>query len=79
MAIGNIGAAIATIGADTRGFTSGLNAAQKKMQSFSATLSIAGFRLSAAWAATFGAIGGLTLKVGVDFETAFAGRDHHRS
>lgn len=62
-----------SVGLDAKGFSSGLSAAQKDLQSFSATASVTGFRLGAAWAATFGALAAFTLKVGSDFETAFAG------
>lgn len=67
-----IGPVLAVIGTDTRGFTDGLSKAQKSLQQFSSTAAIAGVRASAVWAATFGLIGGLALKVGADFELAFA-------
>lgn len=67
-----IGPILAVIGTDTRGFTDGLSKAQKSLQQFSSTAAIAGVRASAVWAATFGVIGGFALKVGADFELAFA-------
>ena len=63
---------MAQVGADTKGFTDGLTSAQKSLQQFSSTAAIAGVRASAAFAASFGAIGAFALKVGSDFELAFA-------
>ena len=61
------------VGLDSKAFTDGLSKAQKDLQGFAATASVAGFRLGAAFSATFGVIGGLALKFGSDFELAFAG------
>lgn len=58
---------------DSKAFRSGLNDAQKNLQSFSAGMNVLGFRLGAIFAATFGAISAFAIKVGVDFELAFAG------
>lgn len=67
-----IGPVLAVIGADVKGFTDGLSKAQRQLQQFSATASVAGARASAAFAASFGAISAFALKTGADFELAFA-------
>jgi len=69
----DIGPLMMSMGVDSRGFRSGLSESMKTVQSFSATLNVVGYRMGAAFAASFGAISGFALKVGTDFESAMAG------
>jgi len=69
----DLGPLVLSFGADARGFRAGLSDVQKQLQSFGATMNVVGFRMSAAFAASFGALSVFSLKVGTDFETAMAG------
>ena len=73
MAVGTMGPLLMKMGVDTRAWFKGLGAAQQSLVSFGASMQVAGVRMAAIWASTFGVIGGASFKFGKDFETAFSG------
>lgn len=58
---------------DARNFQNAMGKTERDIQKFASTATVAGFRLNAVWAATFGLVGAAALKFGSQFETAFAG------